>query len=79
MTLETLTDMGFIQAAVSQRFAKFEHHFAGVNKMVSTGHSKRLAETNDEALNEELEVLNAEARELEAKIAENVVELLETA
>lgn len=30
-----------------------------------------------EALNEELEVLNAEARELEAKIAENVVELLE--
>ncbi|WP_411828220.1 N-6 DNA methylase [Luteolibacter sp. AS25] len=32
-----------------------------------------------EALNEELEVLNAEARELEEKIAENVVELLETA
>lgn len=31
-----------------------------------------------EALNEELEVLNAEARELEAKIAENVVELLES-
>ena len=30
-----------------------------------------------EALNEELEVLNAEARELEAKIAENVVELLD--
>lgn len=32
-----------------------------------------------EALNEELEVLNAEARELEARIAENVVELLEIA
>ena len=32
-----------------------------------------------EALNEELEVLNAEARELEARIAANVVELLETA
>jgi len=31
----------------------------------------------NKALNEELEVLNAEARELEAKIAENVVELLE--
>ncbi len=30
-----------------------------------------------EALNEELEVLNTEARELEAKIAENVTELLE--
>ena len=30
-----------------------------------------------QALNEELEVLNAEARELEAKIAENVVELLQ--
>ena len=30
-----------------------------------------------EALNEELEVLNAEARELDARIAENVVELLE--
>jgi type I restriction enzyme M protein len=32
-----------------------------------------------EALNEELEVLNAEARELEERIAENVVEILETA
>ena len=31
-----------------------------------------------EALNEELEVLNAEARELEERIAENVVELMET-
>ena len=30
-----------------------------------------------EALNEELEVLNNEARELEARIAENVTELLE--
>jgi len=29
------------------------------------------------SLNEELEVLNTEARELEEKIAENVVELLE--
>lgn len=32
-----------------------------------------------EALSEELEVLNAEARELEERIAENVVEILETA
>ena len=32
-----------------------------------------------EALNEELEVLNAEARELEERIAENVTEILETA
>jgi type I restriction-modification system DNA methylase subunit len=32
-----------------------------------------------EVLNEELEVLNAEARELEERIAENVVEILETA
>lgn len=31
----------------------------------------------NKALNEELEVLNAEARELEARIAENVVESLE--
>ena len=30
-----------------------------------------------EALNEELELFNAEARELEARIAENVMELLE--
>ncbi len=30
-----------------------------------------------EELNEELEVLNAEARELEERIAENVVKLLE--
>ncbi|MBP9226272.1 MAG: SAM-dependent DNA methyltransferase, partial [Verrucomicrobiales bacterium] len=31
-----------------------------------------------EALNEELEVLNGEARELEERIAENVAEILET-
>lgn len=31
------------------------------------------------ALNEELEVLNAETRELEERIAANVVEILETA
>jgi len=30
------------------------------------------------AINEELEVLNAEARELEEKIAENVTEVLES-
>lgn len=31
----------------------------------------------NKAINEQLEVLNAEARELEARIAENVTELLE--
>lgn len=66
MTLETLTDTGFRQAAFYQRFAnRFEHHFVGVNKMVPAGHSESCAG------------INAEARELEAKIAENVVELLE--
>ena len=65
MTLETLTDTGFIQAAIYQRFANFEHHFVGVNKMVPAAHSERRA------------VINAEVRELEARIAENVVELLE--
>ena len=40
-------------------------HFVGVNKMVPAAHSERWAG------------INAEARELEAKIAENVVELLE--
>jgi len=54
MTLETLTNTGFRQAAVYQRIANFEHHFVGVSKMV-----------------------NAEGRELEEKIAENVAELLE--
>jgi hypothetical protein len=44
----------------------FVDHFAGVNKMVPTGHPERCAG------------INAEARELEVKIAENVVELLET-
>ena len=34
---------------------------------------------NQTALNEELEVLNAEARELEERIAETVVEILGTA
>lgn len=39
----------------------FEHHFPDVRKMVPVG----------------LVGMNAEARELETKIAENVVELLE--
>lgn len=44
--------------------------------------AERVAEDFDfaerlEELNEELEVLNAEARELEARIAENVILLLE--
>ena len=65
MTLEKHPATGVRQAAVFQRFAKFEHHFVGVNKMVPAGHLERCAE------------LNAEARELESKIAENVVELLE--
>jgi hypothetical protein len=43
----------------------FEHHFVGVTKMVPAGHSERCAG------------INTEARELETKIAENVVELLE--
>ena len=42
-------------------------HFADVSKMVPAGHSERCAG------------INAEARGLEAKIAENVVEILETA
>jgi len=65
MILETLTNTGLIQAAVYQRFANSEHHFVGVNKMVSAAHSEGCTG------------INAEARELEAKIAENVVELLE--
>jgi hypothetical protein len=40
-------------------------HFAGVNRMVPAAHSERR------------HGINAEARELEARIAENVVELLE--
>ena len=64
-----------------QRYIDFEHHFpdvrkmvsrsplldhfVGVSKMVPAGHSERCAG------------INAEVRELEAKIAENVVELLE--
>jgi hypothetical protein len=49
-----------------QCFTDFEHHFVGFNRMVSAGRSERCAG------------INAEARELEAKIAENVVELLES-
>lgn len=44
-----------------QYFTDFEHHLPGVNKMVSAGPL----------------IMNADARKLEAKIAENVVELLE--
>ena len=67
MTLKKHTATGLRQAAVLQRFANFEHHFVGVNKMVPTGHLKCCLG------------INAEAREPEAKSAENVVELLETA
>jgi hypothetical protein len=44
-----------------QCFTDSEHHFPDVRKMVSVG----------------LSGMNAEAREFEAKIAENVVEILE--
>jgi hypothetical protein len=44
-----------------QCFVDFEHHFPDVRKMVPAG----------------LSGMNAEARELEARIAGNVVELLE--
>ena len=44
-----------------QRFVEYEHHFPDVRKMVPAG----------------LLEMIGEARELEAKIAENVVELLE--
>jgi hypothetical protein len=40
-------------------------HFVGVNKMVPAAHSERCAG------------INAEARELEERIAENVAEILE--
>jgi hypothetical protein len=53
------------KSLVFQRLATFEHHFVGVNKMVPAAHSERCAG------------INAEARELEEKIAQNVVELLE--
>ncbi len=65
MTLKKYTTTGLRQTAVLQRFANIEHHFVGVNKMVPAGQLERCVG------------LNAEARELEAKIAENVVELLE--
>jgi hypothetical protein len=55
------------KSLVFQRLATFEHHFVGVNKMVPAAHSERCPG------------INAEARELEERIAENVVELLETA
>lgn len=65
MTLEKTDATGVRQVAVLQRFENFEHHFVGVNKMVSNGHSERCAGINNGV------------RELEARIAENVVELLE--
>jgi hypothetical protein len=69
------------RSVVIQRFVETEHHFpdvrkmvprspfldqfAGVNKMVPAGRSERCAG------------INAEARDLEERIAENVAELLE--
>jgi hypothetical protein len=70
-----------LRNVVNKRFVETEHHFpdvrkmvsrspfldhfVGVNKMVPAGHSERRSG------------INAEARELETRIAENVVELLE--
>ena len=65
MTLEKNAETGVRQVDVFQRFENSEHHFVGVNKMVSAAHSERCVG------------INAEALKLEAKIAENVVELLE--
>jgi len=53
------------KSLIFQRLATFEHHFAGVSKMVPAGQSERCAG------------IIAEAREIEERIAENVAELLE--
>lgn len=47
--------------------AASEHHFVGVNKIVPATHSLNPV------------TLKSDARELEARIAENVAEILETA
>jgi hypothetical protein len=51
------TATGLIQAAVFQRFANFEHHFVGVNKMVPDGGSESRAglEAQIAAYTEELQ------------------------
>jgi hypothetical protein len=60
-----------------QRYIDFEHHFPDVRKMVPR---RRFADHFvgvRKMVPARLLEMNAEARELEGKIAENVVELLE--
>ena len=64
MSLELPILHGF-RSVASQHLVETEHHFPDVRKMVPADHSERCTG------------INAEARELETKIAENVVELLE--
>lgn len=76
MSLEISNFPGFKIAEI-QRFVEFEHHFPDVRKMVP----RWLFADHFVGVSKMVPVgplrMNAEARELEAKIAENVVELLE--
>ena len=54
--------------------AASEHHFVGVNKMVPAGHPQEGA-----GIHLKSGSLNNQAREFESRIAENIVEILETA
>jgi len=64
-----------------QSVADFEHHFPDVRKMVPrrlfADHFVGVSKMVPAAHPEKCAGINAEARELEARIAENVVELLE--
>lgn len=76
MSLAISNYHGF-KIAELQRFVEFEHHFPDVRKMVPR---RRFADhfvSVSKMVPAGLLGMIAEARELEAKIAENVVELLE--
>jgi hypothetical protein len=77
MTLEILNFHGFSSAEL-QRIVESEHHFPDVRKMVPRWRfADHFVGVNKMVLGG-LREMKTEARELEAKTAENVVEILES-
>lgn len=77
MSLEISNFLGF-QIAEIQKLVETEHHFPDVRKMVPRGRFADHLVGVSKMVPAGLLGMNAEARELEVKFAENVVKLLES-
>ena len=72
MSLGKVINPKSLKVSGIQWFVNSEHHFVGVNKMLPAGHPQEGAGIHIKSFS-----LNNQVRELETRMAENVVEILE--